>query len=239
MYGYYHRPNPGPRLAMGLGLTFGALSGLVTVLAIQHMRLVTLGYLSLGLLGLYVLSFLIVGFLSTRVTGEVKSGARAGLLTGMYYSLTSGTITVVIITIAPDIYIHSLYPTYLASLINARVAMLGAFVNLVCLVPFWMVAGYALGAFGGVIGSYFYRERAITNVDDHDYGQPSAAPMPSSHPYAPPPAYPMYAAPQEQAGYQPRYFPDPETYEPPRYVPGGGDYSVPPDNPDDPNQRPH
>ena len=227
MYAYGYRPNPASRLPLALSITIGALSGLETILQVVHANAMLRGALALGVPILFLVAFFVVGLMTSRYTGELKSGARAGLLTGLFSNLLSGAVTILVVAIAPDAYLHttptSPLPVPMSFQDLSRLLYVAAVVGMVCGAVLWMIVGFVIGAVGGLIGRALYREPAAYG----GYGQQGMHYTGAYSPYGAdygPPAYPYG---QEPTSYPPTYVPGPATYEPPRYVPGPGAGSPP------------
>ncbi len=227
MYAYGYRPNPASRLPLALATVNGALGGLESILQAAQASVTLRATLALGAPILFLLSFLLVGFMTSRSTGEIKSGARAGLLTGLFGDLLSGSITILVVAIVPGAYLHITSATALPVHVTFqgvfRWLYIAAVVGVACGAILWMVVGFVVGALGGLIGRALYREPAAYS----GYGQQGMRYTGAYLPYGADYGHPAYPYAQEPTSYPPTYVPSPATYEPPRYVPGPGAGSPP------------
>ncbi len=227
MYAYGYRPNPASRLPLALSITIGALSGLETILQVAHASVTARIVLSVGVPILFLVAFFVVGLMTSRYTGEVKSGARAGLLTALFGNLLSGAVTILVVAVAPDAYEHATLagplPVPISPLDLSRLLYVAAVVGVACGTILWMVVGFVVGAVGGLIGRALYREPAAYS----GYGQQGMHYTGAYLPYGADYGHPAYPYAQEPTSYPPTYVPSPATYEPPRYVPGPGAGSPP------------
>jgi hypothetical protein len=216
MYDMYEpSPNPTIRLSLLFGVSAGILDSLNDIFLAAHLHVSDSTQAALSIVGLVTIFAVpfVSGLMTSRGTGTIKSGAVAGLLTGLVGSLTDGTIYVVALAIDPNVFTQAVtqelgisVPSSLQGQLN-QFAMGSALEGVCCGAVVWMAIGAGLGALGGLIG----------NALPQDTGE-EAYPANPYEGMAPPPGYPGYYSPPELDPDRP----------PPQYMPGGGAYGPPP-----------
>jgi hypothetical protein len=200
----------------GIMALLGSTAAIVTILlegslasdpsSVRAFTAVTLvsGLVSCGLNVVYLALFFVAGILTARRTGNVRSGALAGLLAGGLGGLINGAVAVTLLFLSP-----ALFPS--GSTLGIPIApaathipvwiVITAIVGLVI----WCGVGAGLGALGALVGQSQFRAAHPELAQPRPY---PSAPYPGNYPPTPP----MGAYPPPPPGV---YAPSPGTYPPP------------------------